>query len=344
MDAVIPRVAVTFDGQFLPGDQVFVSIGGQTCGKTVFPNEDAALIARHFAYFINATYVGVWAAVEDNVLTITARSPAPPIPSRFRPGRRAAAGFDRNCDLRRQPPGRAIGALGGGPCADAGAQPGRARMAPGLLRSSAGCGSREITVAASMELVNPPADFGARYRRRQVVETSVGFGSFDFDALRVLEPHAPVPEGALQGSGRHHARRAALVPNLQFGEFCWWYFTNTARTTPAEAWATTTTRRKPLPRRRSGVPCMCSLPPRMTRSVNGGADAAFLRNRLRDHVAALVAHMRAHHPAAKLEVLFPFDVNYPMPAGVHQIGGRLEPVREPSRRMGSTRVPAAWIA
>jgi len=77
VEAVIPSVAVTFAGQFLPDDQVFVSIGGQTCGKTVFPNEDGALIARHFQYFINSTYVGVWAAVAENVLTITARSPRP---------------------------------------------------------------------------------------------------------------------------------------------------------------------------------------------------------------------------------------------------------------------------
>jgi hypothetical protein len=57
--------------------------------------------------------------------------------------------------------------------------------------------------------------------------------------------------------------------------------------------------------------------------LNGGADAIFLRNRLRDYVAALAAHIRDAYPAAKLEVLFPFDVNYPRPAGVHHIGGRL---------------------
>jgi hypothetical protein len=57
--------------------------------------------------------------------------------------------------------------------------------------------------------------------------------------------------------------------------------------------------------------------------VNGGADATFLRNRLRDHVAALVAHVLGFYPAAEFEVLFPFDTNHPTPAGVHLIGGRL---------------------
>ncbi len=40
-------------------------------------------------------------------------------------------------------------------------------------------------------------------------------------------------------------------------------------------------------------------------------------------MAALVAHVRGFHPSAKFEVLFPYDVNHPVPAGVHLIGGRL---------------------
>ena len=57
--------------------------------------------------------------------------------------------------------------------------------------------------------------------------------------------------------------------------------------------------------------------------VNGGADATFLRNRLRDHVNALIAHVRAAHPSTKFEILFPYDVNHPTPAGIHQLGGKL---------------------
>jgi hypothetical protein len=57
--------------------------------------------------------------------------------------------------------------------------------------------------------------------------------------------------------------------------------------------------------------------------VNGGADALFLRNRLRDHVASILATVRAGQPATKFEVLFPYDVNHPHPAGIHQLGGAL---------------------
>jgi len=59
--------------------------------------------------------------------------------------------------------------------------------------------------------------------------------------------------------------------------------------------------------------------------VHGGADALFLRNRLRDHVAALVADIRSAYPTVKCEVLWPYDVNYPTPVPVAapSLGGRL---------------------
>ena len=58
-------------------------------------------------------------------------------------------------------------------------------------------------------------------------------------------------------------------------------------------------------------------------NVNGGADATFLRNRLRDHIAALRAHVLAAHSNARFELLYPYDVNHPTPAGIHQLGGPL---------------------
>src|SRR5205085_198585 len=57
--------------------------------------------------------------------------------------------------------------------------------------------------------------------------------------------------------------------------------------------------------------------------VNGSADAMFLRGRLRDHVASLASYIRGKYPGAKVELLFPYDVNYPQPAGVNHLGGRL---------------------
>ncbi len=55
--------------------------------------------------------------------------------------------------------------------------------------------------------------------------------------------------------------------------------------------------------------------------MNGGADAIFLRNRLRDYVAALVADIRAAYSTVTCEVLWPYDVNYPSPLATG--GGQL---------------------
>jgi hypothetical protein len=60
-------------------------------------------------------------------------------------------------------------------------------------------------------------------------------------------------------------------------------------------------------------------------TVNSGADATFLRNRLRDHVAALIADLKSAYPSAQFEVLWPYDVNYPAPVPTDNpsVGGRL---------------------
>ena len=44
---------------------------------------------------------------------------------------------------------------------------------------------------------------------------------------------------------------------------------------------------------------------------------------MRDHAAALMAHVHTTHPTAKFELLFPYDVNHPTPAGIFNLGGAL---------------------
>ena len=321
VDAVIPSVSITFDGQFLPDDQVFVSIGGQTCGKTVFPNENAALIARHFAYFINETYVGVWAAVVGSVLTITARSPRPAYSYTFQAWKESGGGSAGTVAW--------TGSLQGG---DAGRWLVDPSQTPTLNRGArewhrdffdqCSLRGREVTVAASMELVNPPADFGARFADAEVVETSVGFGS-------LISTHCAFSSPMLEFQKRLYTdlaglmQDAGLVPNLQFGEFCWWYFTNLRPDNLDGGMGYYDDEARAAALTALGRPLRLFTSPVDDPQANDGTDATFLRNRLRDHVAALAAHIHGSYPTAKLELLFPFDVNYPTPAGVHQIGGRL---------------------
>jgi hypothetical protein len=118
-------------------------------------------------------------------------------------------------------------------------------------------------------------------------------------------------------------RDAGLVPNLQFGEFCWWYFTNFSHDNLGGGMGYYDEETEAAALTALGRPLHLFTSPEDDPQANGGADATILRDRLRDHVAALASHIRDSYPAVKLEVLFPFDVNYPTPAGVHQIGGRL---------------------
>jgi hypothetical protein len=72
-----PSVTVAYGGTWAGGDQAFLTIGGTTIGKSVFPADTPSTIAAHFAYYINEVFVGVWAQASGGVLTITVRSPAP---------------------------------------------------------------------------------------------------------------------------------------------------------------------------------------------------------------------------------------------------------------------------
>jgi hypothetical protein len=172
--------------------------------------------------------------------------------------------------------------------------------------------------------VGEPAgsEFAARFPDGAVVATSVGFGS-------LLSTHCSFNESMLAYQKRVFAELAGLMaaagvtPALQCGEYCWWYFTNWQESHPeggmayydaeTEAAALTALGR-PLHRFR-----------RMTDDpgVNGGQDALFVRNRLRDYAEGVMGHVRGLYPQAQFEVLFPYDVNHPEPAGVHMLGGAL---------------------
>ena len=313
--ATIPSAKVVFSGTYAAGDQVMLSIGGKAVGKTVFPSESNATIASHFAYFINSTYVGVWAAASGNELTITAHSPT------------AAYAFPLSVSLESVSgsTGRAAvsGTLEGGiagkwvvdpsqsPALNRGAQDWHADF----YQECAARG-REVVTAASMELVNPPAGFTAQFANGSEVTTSVGFGNLHSSHC-AFNSKMLAYQKLVYSSIAALMANAGLTPRVQFGEFCWWYFPSggsmafyDAETSAAAAGVL-------------GRPLHVFGGPNDDPEVNGGADAMFLRNRLRDHVSALASYLRGLYPNAKLEVLFPYDVNYPSVVGVNSLGGRL---------------------
>ncbi len=101
---------------------------------------------------------------------------------------------------------------------------------------------------------------------------------------------------------------AGLTPNVQYGEFLWWYFAG-----PNGGMAYYDDETMAAAQTALGRPLYIFNTPNDDPTVNGGADALFLRNRLRDYVSDLVSDLRSAYPTAACEVLWPYDVNYPAP-------------------------------
>jgi hypothetical protein len=172
-----------------------------------------------------------------------------------------------------------------------------------------------------MVLINPPANFAALYPDGTPVTTSEGFDNL-LSTQCAPGPTLLAYQQTVFDCITDLQNTAGMTPNVQFGEYLWWYFTNySASANPNGGMAFYDAATSAAASAALGRPLHKFIDPNDDPSVNGGADATFLRNRLRDHVAALSAHVKARYPAAQCEVLYPYDVNYPTPQG--GLGGQL---------------------
>jgi len=315
------ELRLQFGGQFTAGDEVFVEIGGQTCGKSVLLPETAVQIARHFALMVNSTMVAVWARVEGNDLVLRSRSSSPAYEFDVKASVSQAAGSTGRVGAGGRLGGGSMGTWEVDPEATAALNAGARAWHMDLYRVCALKG-RRVTTAFSMELVNPPAALAARYPDGAAVVTDMGFGG-------LRSTHCAFSSGMLAFQKRAFLEVAGLMagagltPDLQCGEFTWWYFTNWSDGNPGGGMAFYDAETAEAAQSALGRALQIFRNPNDDPKVNGGADAAFLRARLRDYAAAIVAWVRTSYPGARFEVLFPYDVNYPAPAGIHQLGGRL---------------------
>lgn len=316
----IPSATVTFSGSFVPGDAIYLNIGGQEIRKSVFRDENPAIFATHFASSINAMYVGVYAVASGSSVTITTRSPKPeyayPLSWRVEPP--SSSGVVSIS-------GSLLSAVEGTWEVDPAQLPPLNRGARAWLADMFGeckARDREITVASSMELVNPPPSFAAVYPDGEAVQTHVGYADLH-------STHCAFSSPMLEYQQRVFANVAALMsaalltPSLQLGEFVWWFFTNWTASNTDGGMAFYDTETMADAAVALGRPLHRFTQPNDDPGVNGGADAVFLRNRLRDYVATLVSYVKASYSTAQFEVLFPYDVAHPVPAGVNNLGGAL---------------------
>ena len=286
-----PSVTVTYGGAWAGGDEAFLTIGGTTIGKSVFPADTPSSIAAHFAYYINEVFVGVWAQASGGVLTITVRSPAPAYSFGFSESHTSTNGTVT-----------VSGSLTGGvmgnwviddtitPVLNRAARDWHQNHFAELVANSMTC-----VAAFSQELVlpsdNPPsAVWVQRYLDGQPVETATGFGDKKSSHCAFAPPFRDYIKKAYEElAGLMEA--AGLTARLQFGEVLWWYFANASGMAFYDAYTTSRFQTQ------YGRPLYTFLTPNDDPSVNGYVDADFLRQTVKDHVDAIRAYVLCTAPA-----------------------------------------------
>jgi phage tail sheath gpL-like len=302
-----PRATVTFSGSFADQDVIWVHVGDGAIGKTAFPADTPETIAAHFAYFINATLVGVWAAASGPVLTITCRSTGVNWQYSLSVDTTTAHGAATVTGILN------TGAVDPTWVID----PAASQTLNRAFRDwhadyfaalkAAGIG---VTVSFSQELVNPPDDPGSgqvwvqRFPGGIPVETDTGFASLKSSMCAfsaAVESYMASAYAEMAGI----MAAAVVLPRLQFGEVLWWYIQGAtgmafydADTAEAALGAL-------------GRPLATFLTANDDPSVNGYADANFLRARLGNYVAGIQSAVLAQTPSALFELLWPMDVNDP---------------------------------
>jgi hypothetical protein len=222
----LPSVTVTYGGTWAGGNEAFLTIGGTTIGKSVFPADTPSTIAAHFAYYSNEVFVGVWAQALSGVLTITVRSPAPAYSFSFSESHTSTNGTVS-----------VSGCLTGGvmgnwviddavtPVLNRAARDWHQNHFAELVANSMTC-----VAAFSQELVLPPdnppsAVWVQRYPDSQPAETATGFGDKKSSHCAFAPPFRHYIKKAYEEiTGLMEA--AGLTARLPFGEVLWWYFAN----------------------------------------------------------------------------------------------------------------------
>jgi hypothetical protein len=318
----VSTAQVTFAGAFAYRDSIILTFNppdGAQLGKYVYPTDTPGTIANHFAAYINSSLVGAWAsATAGGVLTIMGRSPAPAYNLALSVQVQSANGT-----VTITPAQPAPGVYPEWVVDDVATPPVTRAVRDWHADFYAQCASRnrQVVTACSMELVNPPDGYVARFPNHNAVSTQTGFGSLNSNHCAAGSAKLLAYQKAVYRAIAQMQSAAGLTPAVQYGEFLWWYANDPAGSGMAyyddeTAAAAQTALGRPL-----HVFATTNDDP----AVNSSQDAVFLRNRLRDYLSALVADIRSAFPTVKCELLWPYDVNYPspVPAAAPQTGGRL---------------------
>lgn len=317
------------------GDSVFVKVADFAFGCSVFPPDTPESIALHFAIYMNSFSVGTVAEASGSVLTISNRA--------------VGSAYNFTVEAWKESPARTdidvTGSLLGGVAGLWVIDPSKPRTLNRAIREwladlLAECSTRntEITIAWSMEMLNPPDNpeagevWASRYPNGDPVLTATGFSTN-------VTTHCAFSPAVLEFQKRRFLETADLmaaagVPVIvQVGEFTWWYFNSATPPTSNPAVLGTSPVGKGMAYYDAATQARANAElgrdlalftwPESDPSVNGYADADLLRRILDGHIRAISDHVKASHPTAQIEILLALDVNFRTQAGRFDLGGQL---------------------
>ena len=158
-----------------------------------------------------------------------------------------------------------------------------------------------MMTAASMELVNPPEGYAAVYPDGKIVDTSVGFGILTSSHCALSTNMLNLQKSVFKTIADLQAA-AGLTPAIQFGEMLWWFFTNYSAANPGGGMAFYDDDTRAAAIAALGRPLAIFREPT---DNPAGPDAIFLRNRLRDHAAAIASYVKSFMPTLRWNCFFP---------------------------------------
>lgn len=314
--ATYPYATVAFTGTPAAGDVVQISIGGTTISHAIGYGETLQSVVSEMRATINGMFSGVWA--DDNFGTSTTLRIQSKAPSYTFTG--VAVGTPNSVTLTLTDHLGAAGTEGDWELLDT-VSPVMTEGARRWIRDLAGqfaAAGIGASFAFSMEVYNPPAGMRAKYLHYAggvvtpgddvflgVPSYQMHFGTRVRNYLRQMYKECADQIDA-----------AGLPVVLQFGETQWWYFDNVAQDAQGgmpfydqdtindfaaakghQIWHFTSN---------TGDPAGDPAHPKET--------ADFLRDRIWAYCQDVISYVRAYHPSAVFECLWPLDANQGKPS------------------------------
>lgn len=314
--ATYPYATVVFTGSPAAGDVVQISIGGTTISHAIGYGETLQSIASEMRATINGMFSGVWADDKfgsSTTLRIQSKAPGYTFTG-------VAVGTPNSVTLTLADHLGAAGTEGDWELLDA-VSPVMTEGARKWIRdlasqfAAAGIGA---SFAFSMEVYNPPAAMRAKYLHYaggvvtagndvflEVPSYQMHFGTRVRNYLKQMYKECADEIAA-----------AGLPVVLQFGETQWWYFDNRAQDAQGGMpfYDQETISSFAVAKGHQIWPFTSNVDDPVGDPAHPNETADFLRDRIWSYCQDVISYVRAYHPAAVFECLWPLDANQGKPS------------------------------